>query len=728
MKKELLNSVLLSLFVLIAAQVTAREPFIVSKPRLPTDATVPGQQILVSTVPLDKCPQAAPPWHGRFLFQTAEAEPSEPLRHFCEYRFQHDAVARPDQVEQLERDLFCPGGLPAESCVPPPTAKLEPDHLVIVPLTSLPDVVAPALRDRFAYRAGEGTWPAAIGGLPPRLALLDTAPTSTAPGMIASNSPHGDSLIHLAHVLLCDNGSENNFDCLAQITSQLALPYLEYDRVQGLPAVLDEVLGGFLGTKADLAKAIHAQVDAWQKEEADRNLIINLSVAWDPMFGDAAPPGSTLLGDPGAEAVHAAILDARCQGALVVAASGNRVGGPEGPPSTAHGAMLPAAWELRPISDEYCLDAEAPMRSTTPVPLVYAAGGVDLDHQTLPNARPQSEPPRVAYADHAYAQFAPLQAPSSALTGSSVASLVVSATAAAAWRFQPTLSADQIMTLVYDSGTPLTGSSGPRFADVYFPGWGSPPNVRLADLCSAVTQACAQGGTLCVASPDCSTTLPSQVNWSPFDATVPPAHQVSFHQLSMSSFGSSPPVPPPHDCGDLPLYVPIGIDLQTDAVCPGRQFYSASATPWTGPQPEQDLCPGCVHSQDPDPGPSSPGGSLLSGQAAQPRLPPRQAAEAFGLPADKSSFNNTLRIEIPSPIVGTFGAPTLVTSKGIYRFRESDWPCMEPGDRCVIADVPHDGEGPIELSFSVNPVPGSTPCEPAVETCWSVTKILLHLQ
>ena len=310
---------------------------------------------------------------------------------------------------------------------------------------------ATTLEASFVTQAGGGGTAVPLAGgrfqQTVRLAVVDSQPTAGGPSTVAGRSQHGYALSHFARRLACPSGS-----CLPQITTQLALPIVGFDPEDPTKTVRDEVNGGYFGTYGDLALAIRREVVAWQAS-GEKRLVLNLSLGWDgELFKDtssiddqpeqdrkktASTRGLWWKPRPAPDhtapslSVLRALQDAACRGALIVAAAGNRTGGPQ----PGSGPLLPAAWEEMDSPDAATcaelLGSEKLVRdaAANPQPLLYAAGGVRSEGFKLANARPKAEPPRVAYGDHAIVTDAGGQTTAS-YTGSSVATAVIATTAA----------------------------------------------------------------------------------------------------------------------------------------------------------------------------------------------------------------------------------------------------------------------------------------------------------
>ncbi len=200
---------------------------------------------------------------------------------------------------------------------------------------------------------------AGVRAVPPprgvRLVIVDSAqdsedpqdqecPIDPGPGK-PECSPHGWALTKLARDLLC-----HGQDCAAQISTRRALRWTyEIQKKGSKPKKVELDVtdpdgeatgGGRFGAWEDIALAIRREVAEWSAIGVDDrpNLILNLSLGWESAYGE--PP-----------VVRAAIEDAVCRGALVLAAAGNRIAGPPFMDTP----VLPAACEAEPSpSRERC--------------------------------------------------------------------------------------------------------------------------------------------------------------------------------------------------------------------------------------------------------------------------------------------------------------------------------------------------------------------------------------
>ncbi len=382
-----------------------------------------------------------------------------------------------------------------------------------------------------------------------RLAFLDTQPTGIGVPHEPGYSLHGYTLAHIARHLLCS--PESGERCAAEITTRLALPITGFDARDRARTGIDRTHGGHVGMQSDLAGAITSEVDAWRRElsggRAPRHLVLNLSLAWDPLLFSGLDEAQIAELHAGSQAIYRALQYASSLDVLVLAAAGNKK---ECPGVATDGPLLPAAWERGGPREESCGSARTPGAT----PLVYAVGGLGSDGEPLWNAREHSMPRRAAYGANAVVATFDPERPTAMSTGSSVATAVASSIAALVWDTVPGLSPAQVVKLL-DTGIPsglLT-----RRADFWFGSGGAtaaspsaPPISRLS-LCAAVTAACAQPGAT-----DCP--LPPAAGcqaWSPTTTTIPGL--VDEHLLG------------------------------------------GTCQPWIFPQPEDPPCPNCIKEPPP---------------------------------------------------------------------------------------------------------------------------------
>ena len=255
-----------------------------------------------------------------------------------------------------------------------------------------------------------------------RVVVIDSAPDAT--------SRHGDTLAHLIEDLVCPVSP-----CAAEVTTVLALPWI----ARGKPGPD----GGHLGTLADVARAIERAVSIWAQDRATSpsttpaRLLLNLSLGWEdtPGIADCSTDSFTQTRSPAA-AVREILQYAASQGALIIAAAGNDSGGP----APRKGLVCPGLYQVVARED-------APSQS-----LLVAASGVDYQDHPLETVRPGGVTgiAGLGLGGVAWGSGDPVPPP---LTGSSVATAVVSAVSALAWAYRPAFTPGQVAQVVYAGGT-----------------------------------------------------------------------------------------------------------------------------------------------------------------------------------------------------------------------------------------------------------------------------------
>ncbi|MEM6794588.1 MAG: hypothetical protein AAF725_11455 [Acidobacteriota bacterium] len=493
------------------------------------------------------CPSVlGTPWQVSELFPGSSGAP---LNTFCRYRYIGSGLPDPGPVLAL-----VPGSLESVTA----------DRMVVHGLGSLGGGLANHLASLFDRHAGRIHLPVDSSAARPRLSILDTSPTTGMnPQALPDHSPHGRTLQRFAEHLLCTSGPQA---CVADINSRLTLGYRNFSS-EG-PGKRDAVQGGFYGTISDLALAIWEEVVLAGKQ--DVRLVLNLSVGWDPIYGGLEIEPIDMPED--VRAVYHALLEAACSGAVVIAAAGNRTD--QHRPHS--GPLLPAAWAERMDSSGACRASGGSSKRR----LLYSVGGVQASGEPLANARPGSASRLAAYADHATVSSGVDGSPELPLTGSSVAALVASATAAAVLHYRPSLGVEAVMDGLYYSGDSLS-----RTAEVC---QGATCDVRYISLCEAVTDACSS-----FVLEHCPTSLPAC-----FARPLGPA----LIDNPLSLLGSSPdhwvdvsafvPTPLQDVCGS---HQPsAGAGLEPTEPCPHRQRRGFGRQPWTQPQPSSDPCPNCT--------------------------------------------------------------------------------------------------------------------------------------
>ncbi len=629
---------------------------------------------------LASCPDAGSAWKGSPLLtvvrrpddNAAARAAIEELERFCVYE---PAASRLRAAALLASGTERPatgsarGNAGKDLPLPPPPraggdlVQIDPDvaALAASSLTdNLPAMTAPVLQQQFEREAGMvGTLPVAPPSLT-RLSFLDTQPTGVGVPTTPGKSGHGYTLAHIGGELLCGNppGAGPSDRPCAQIATQLAMPRSSFDAQSQDLSAPDDGLGGYLGTLTDLAQAITAAVESWKEcrshhqegrdcSGAGEHLVLNLSLGWDGERFGGLQPRVKQFPTP-VQAVHGALRLAAARGVLVIAAAGNVNGGT---PDQA-GPLLPAAWDRRPRASK-----EQPGIAG---PLVYAVGAVKANGRPLGNMRPKAMPPLAAFGDHAVVDGLP------AMTGTSVAAAVVSATAAAVWDYQPSLDRNQVMALVAKSASPLGYT-----ADF---GWSpsatsTPPATGQVRLCPALALACtgASCGPAWAPPQDCGSALspefPAQLDTAQGD--FQPQRNLDGTQFQTMQF--TPPV-----CTPATMHYTGSLDSQYQVLCPDENYPGAAAEPWVYPQPEMDPCPTCTMSQ-------SVGGKQQMSVSAAFVLSAQHAPPAGAENGRRSSFARNARnagsVSGAAGAAGPAASPPAVPWTLRLKIRDSWQPC-----------------------------------------------------
>ncbi len=297
--------------------------------------------------------------------------------------------------------------------LPPALASASRDCMVMA--SGDPDPERQTLAKRFGQSLR--LTPSSSAG-PVRVAVIDTAPKQTANGQAL----HGRLMAAIVREATRDLGA-------ITIETHLGMPRDRH-------GIRDDQKGGFYGYQSDVAVAIEAAVDAWEPTEA--RLILNLSFGWEPNMGADE------------SLVTAAIAKARCKGALVFAAVGNRH-----PRACPIGPTAPAAFSTWTFE---CHESGAVAKpsSGTAQPLVHAVSPVDATGRPLPLSRASA--PIAALGTNAMIHDGTNYL--GPMSGSSVATALASGMAARIWSNKPNLTADDVATLLRDSGVVATDENG----------------------------------------------------------------------------------------------------------------------------------------------------------------------------------------------------------------------------------------------------------------------------
>jgi hypothetical protein len=288
------------------------------------DADTPWRWIgeLTQGDPQADCP---PPKRGRTgwtVTKLFDADPqiSDGLAVFCLYEHLqdtlHDALG-----PQADLAILHPDSMSVTFAAQPEPSSRSPISEVakrpsdLAPGPSLASLIWMPLHDQFVEQAGR-PGPAAVppGPATVHLAIVDSQVDTGSPfADDPSTSPHGYALAHMATDLICQSVSS----CGVDVPTHLALAYTCTD-LAGLQCTQDTLHGGWVGAIGWVATTIR---DAVRQHAADGKLIINVSLGWDPLFNDTASGAERAA----KRAVVAALSDAVCHGALVIASSGTTV-------------------------------------------------------------------------------------------------------------------------------------------------------------------------------------------------------------------------------------------------------------------------------------------------------------------------------------------------------------------------------------------------------------------
>lgn len=615
----------------------------------PNDAKMPHRYIGALQV-AGPCPVPADPrWAVAPFFDAALWAMAPELERFCVY-------------------TFIAGG-PVDATALTALAgftQLTPDRMAIAPAGTTQPTLERVLEQRFLDQIGWVPVPRAPDKLPTRLALLDTSPDPGAnPNRLPERSPHGQTLRRLLERLSCSEES-----CLAQVSPRLAMGYVSHD-FASVAAVRDPVRGGHFGSIGELAEAIAAELLAWNRSPPPRpRLVLNLSLAWDPMYGGEESDPKQM--EPDVEAVFRALEAASCQGAIPIAAAGNaddRRGEAEGP-------MLPAAWASRVLPGGGCRETG---------PMLFAVGAVDRTGAPLVNARHRSAPPLAAFGDHAtVSPVDPHESATPSLTGSSVAAAVVSATVAAVAHHFPELPRLTLMNTVLDAGDELD-----RRADVCVEPMCA--NVRKVSYCAALEQTSAthNGSVSLPACPERETVV---TDLTAVALGLPPiGKRFSARELDQA-------FPTQTACAqETPLHRAL---VPPDDPCPRFQRFSAAPRPWTMPQPNDNPCPNCLVIRI-EPTGGGTGGSGGSGGNGLKRLASSNAGDSPAkVAAGGDSATATLFLALDPDIAPRLQNPTLVLCPGDGARAYALGP-IDPWTTLVIDDLPLGNCDQALLSFTL---------------------------
>lgn len=456
---------------------------------------------------------------------------------------------------------YTPVGLPSESSRTP-ADWLDPDCPAVVPLAGddpLPIVHphAHALYQHQMERVSElpylfHTYGRRLGPYTVRVAIVDSSedsgPLDVEP--MTGDFPHGRAVGMAVREMACPDGRDSATSaCIPEFKSYVAL-----DLANGSPAAGGTGYHGYLST---LAERIDDAVNDWLASGSGP-LIINLSLGWHAAYNVYGTYGLSRVRHSGAQAVLAALGRAACEGALIIAAVGNDTGGPDG----RDGPMYPAAW------------ASESTWSCAPVPLLYAAGGVDGRDLDLATARMDARTELVAPAFHvAVDNTAAHPDPSPPLlplmSGSSFGAAGVTAAATITWGYRPSLTASEVIDAVYAASRSLATVEDPHIADVCH---GTCDATRRVSICEtardAIAAACGDS-VPCPPQPSC-VTVPAY-SGSNLNLSAPPG-ATSITGTAWSS------MPAPECSAETTWGDPVVLGDSPD-LCPGETHYGVLLVP-----------------------------------------------------------------------------------------------------------------------------------------------------
>ena len=494
-----------------------------------------------------------------------------------------------------------------------------------------------------------------------RVSILDTAPfewPGAGLGQVAEDlrSVHSPGIEGLFTNLICDGFGGT---CNTRITTEIAMPLSRTGDAFPSHLESDNVRGGSFGTFSDAAQAVDDATRRFRNDAlaaaptADR-LVLNMSFGWDEMWGGSEFNGFTFADQLGllqdrtnntgvpasVRAVHAAMVAASCEGALMFAASGN------GSMWTCNEtSMYPAAWEVleRPTIDE-CIKAEnglVDLSSTTatdfghPVgplldatsegaPLVHAVGAVDhafvpgtmgdpdtVEYTVLGMQRDKALPRLSGLGYHGVAVDALGSEYTAIQSGTSIGTATVAAAMTAAWTVAPTLAPHEVVNAVYNKAEPLLDldAGTPLEVDLELDA-SAKSDARRVTLCGAVQavyDAVGNGsGYQVPCAPDLTKTEYEAIA-AAYAATAAAAAggSVTLDDVNLPGLAINPPASTPS--GQItcdgpttaadPYNVPDGCGgayIFTDATGPGAPNNPGpSPNPYILPQPKSDSCPAC---------------------------------------------------------------------------------------------------------------------------------------
>ena len=254
-------------------------------------------------------------------------------------------------------------------------------------------------------------------------------------------------------------------------------------------------------------------------------------------------------------------------------------------------------------------------------PLVVAASGLTREGADITNQRAGSRVEYATYADHASLQdfrepyasyFAGADNPIHIKphTGTSVSSALLSTIVAATWSYDPELDVNLLMNAIYRTGEIVFDSAGNKVRAEFCHGKGSACTkvTKRLSMCQAIYGFDAnRDGISDITGVDARTAVATHCEaWSaqlavtpdtgaiaiPTTATSGAAPASSYETASVSQthvYWSHAYTEGACDAGSQRLYPwskTTGVWKKAKHYCPEQQFFTATAAPWTVPQPE----------------------------------------------------------------------------------------------------------------------------------------------
>lgn len=468
-----------------------------------------------------------------------------------------------------------PMGLPGGA------AWLEPDCAAVgiagTPSGSITEIMGDHLA-RAYHRGVDRVQTLPVGPDTTMLAIVDSSPTEWSMGHAGEGRmEHGRSVAIAARTVACTTSL-----CAADLLSVLALPRTDFGTV-------DPALGGYFGTQSELARGIFKAIDEWDTFPHTR-LVINLSVGWEKRFGGPVGAGPHTL-KPSVRMVYDAIAYARCRGAIVVAAAGNKSN--DAVVAVDTGLLYPAAWSQRTAPSQTDCAGITPafagdVRAAPTDGMLIPVAGLTWTDAPLHNARlgtrTRIEAPgaNVATYDPEVSTIRP------ALTGSSMSAGAVSAAAATLWAYHPALAPHEIEALLYDHAVDLTTP-----ADVCAPG--APcGNSRRLSVCQSLNAVCADPASLCYGVVNNCLAIPFGAGIAP---NVPPATQdanVAAIQVDHDEGDYPGLIEYYTNCDGVDVFYNGDINSDPDPIC-FQGVVGTRTRPWVQSQPDGTGCDICFY-------------------------------------------------------------------------------------------------------------------------------------